>query len=166
MSMLKAAEGRGKLISERGDYWYGGPGATSRPPTVLPIRVQTVFNAELEPSKAQQHMAKACDINNIMARYQKTGAIDHVVKYEGQYGDVPALDFREALDKVTQAQQMFADLPSSLRDRFGHDPYEFLHFVQNADQEALEVAGLVRKQEPEVVPAPPVEAAPAGREGE
>jgi phage internal scaffolding protein len=124
--------------------------------------VQTVFDAEARPTRTQQHMAKACDINNIMAKYQRTGAIDHFTKYSAQYGDVPAITFHEALEQVRHAQSMFDELPASLRDHFNHDPGAFLDFVQNdPDPAELEALGLVKRAEPTLTPAPDPNAARA-----
>ena len=37
-------------------------------------------------SLTEQHHAKACDINSIMAKYVKTGVLDHITRYEPTYG--------------------------------------------------------------------------------
>ena len=41
--------------------------------------------ATSKPSLTKQSFTKECDINNIMKKYQKTGAIDHVNKHEASY---------------------------------------------------------------------------------
>lgn len=87
--------------------------------------------------RTKQSMAKECDINRIMARFQKTGALTHFRKFEGEYGFAPAVSFHESMDIVLKAQQMFNELPGKVRARFGNDPGEFLAFVQdegNADE--------------------------------
>ena len=50
------------------------------------------------------------NINNILARFQKTGVLDHVKEHGPQYADVPALDYREAMEIVTASNTMFAEL--------------------------------------------------------
>lgn len=85
---------------------------------------------------AQQQFKDDCDINSIMRRFQKTGAIDHVSTYQPEYGFATPLSLHEALNIVARADRMFADLPSSLRRRFNGDAKELLEFVQNPDNEA------------------------------
>ena len=83
------------------------------------------------------HFKKECDINVIMAKYQKTGAITHFNKHQAQYGMADGQTFQDAMNLVCEAQEMFNDLPSSIRSRFGNDPAAFLDFVQdesNADE--------------------------------
>lgn len=82
---------------------------------------------------AQQQFKDDCDINSIMRKFQKTGAIDHVAKHQPVYGVATPMDYHEAMNTITAAQSMFADLPSSLRRRFNGDPAELLEFVQNPD---------------------------------
>lgn len=134
----------------------------SRPSSLPRRRVQTSFDPETRPSLAQQHQAASCDINNIVAKYQRTGAVDHYAKHGGTYGYVPAVDFREAMEIIKHGETVFADLPSSLRERFHQDPGEFLEFVQNPDNgEALADLGLVERPTAPTVQAPPAGDPPA-----
>jgi phage internal scaffolding protein len=82
---------------------------------------------------AQQQFKDDCDINSIMRKFQKTGAIEHVAVHQGQYGIATPFDYHHSLNIVTRAQQMFDDLPSSLRRRFNGKPEELLEFVQNPE---------------------------------
>jgi len=85
-------------------------------------------------SRTKQSFAEESEINRIVARYQKTGIVDHVAKYGGMYGDMPDQDdFHEAMNLVTEAQTMFNDLPSNVRSRFTNDPAEFLEFVSDPE---------------------------------
>jgi len=86
-----------------------------------------------QPSLTQQHSKDEVDINLIMARYIKTGVLDHVAKYEPQYSENTATDYHESMNIVIRANDMFADLPSSVRKQFDNNPAEFLNFVQNPD---------------------------------
>ena len=88
-------------------------------------------------SRTKQSFAKECDINHIMAKYQKTGAITHFAKHSPQYGIADGQTFQDAMNLVCEAQEMFNELPSSIRSRFGNDPAAFLDFVNdegNADE--------------------------------
>jgi len=85
--------------------------------------------------KTEQSHAKQTDINYILKDYAKTGYIKHAKEHQGKYDDVTSQDFQEAMFLVTQAQNMFNELPSSIRKEFGQNPEEFLNFVQNKDNE-------------------------------
>lgn len=83
------------------------------------------------PERTKQSQRDEVDINNIMAKFQRTGAIDHRNRFQPQYGEVPVVGFQEAMQIVTNAESMFLALPSSLRKKFANDPAEFLAFVQD-----------------------------------
>nr|UXR08067.1 MAG: internal scaffolding protein [Microvirus sp.] len=78
----------------------------------------------------QAHVAE-CDINQIMRKYLKTGMLQHSVDHAGQYGFATSMDFQEAITLVDDANNMFNDLPSSVRARFENAPHRFLEFVQD-----------------------------------
>jgi len=100
----------------------------------------------------QQNMAAETDINNIMAKYQKTGVLTHVSKYVGQYGDFSGVpDYKTGLEMVMAAEEMFMSLPAKIRDRFGNDPAKFIDFATNEDNiDELRSMGLAPQP-----PAPP-----------
>ena len=102
------------------------------------------------PSRAKQAMLKECDINQIMAKYQKTGMITHIKKHGGSYGEMPlADDFHEAMNLVAGANSMFAELPSTVRDRFHNDPSQFLEYVNDPDnRDGMVEMGLLPPAEP------------------
>ncbi len=101
----------------------------------------TIYSARKKPPKiktkqstkggAKQSFKKECDINEIMKKYQKTGAVAHFNKMSARYEDVSPIDFKQAMDTITSTQQMFEALPSTLRNKFHEDPAEFLDFVQD-----------------------------------
>lgn len=113
------------------------------------------------PSRTKQSFRDECDINNIMAKYQRTGLIEAVNRIQPQYADVAGFDFQFAMDQIVQANDMFAQLPSSVRKRFHNDPREFVEFVGNPENydEAVRL-GLMKPEvkEPEPVPEPPAPA--------
>lgn len=85
-------------------------------------------------SRTKQSFAKECDINNIMARYAKTGLISHTNRYNGDYSDLTTqMDFHEATNLIHEAQQAFSSLPSGIRTKFDNDPGKFLEFVDNPE---------------------------------
>lgn len=76
-----------------------------------------------------------------MARYLKTGLLEHVRQDAAQYLDVTGADFTEAQNLVAGAKSMFHSLPSHIRTKFDNNPAEFLKFMENPAnaQEAIEM---------------------------
>jgi len=99
-----------------------------------------------EPSLTKQSFTKECDINNIMRKYQKTGAIDHVNKHEASYGYATSDDFTASMEIVARGKTMFEELPSSIRTKFENDPAKFLDFVQDEENtKEMQELGLAHK---------------------
>ncbi len=96
--------------------------------------------------RTKQAMKSECDINNIMAKFQKTGVIDFVNQHSPQFGDCTGIDFQTSMQTVVRAQEMFADLPSSVRKRFNNEPSELLDFLENPENrlEAIKLGLLDR----------------------
>lgn len=83
-----------------------------------------------EESQVQQHLAAETDINNIMAKYAKTGELRHISPMMGEYGDFSdAPDYQTALNRIMDAENLFMELPARVRDRFGNDPAQFVVFA-------------------------------------
>lgn len=126
------------------------------------LKVQLVC---LDPSRTKQAMRDECNINFIMQKYQRTGAVTHLNRYQGEYGEFPdlTLDFQEAMNALNDAQEMFETIPSSIRKRFNNDPGEFLTFVADPDNHAEMVnLGLANKREAPPPPTPPADPSPEG----
>lgn len=109
-----------------------------------PKRPYPRYQTKIEgTSMTKQIFKDECNINNIMAKFERTGAIDHYAKYAPHYGDATNVDLQDALNTVISAQEMFDELPATLRKRFSNDPGEFLDFVQNPEnQEEMYELGL------------------------
>lgn len=105
-----------------------------------------------EPSLTQQQFAEEADINNIIARYERTGIlVDPLIDRRGQpmYGDFSNIDsYFEAQIKVARARELFDALPAKIRDRFGGDPGKLIEFIENEEnrEEAI-MLGLIEKPE-------------------
>lgn len=110
----------------------------------------------------QQHMRDECDVNVIMARYQKTGELTHLSALAGQYGDFSdVLDYRDGLERIMAADAAFMELPSSIRDRFNNDPAKFVDFcLDEGNIDELRKMGLAPNLPPE--PEPQIVKAKAG----
>ena len=111
-------------------------------------RVQIISN---DKGRTKQSMQAECDINNIMKKFQKTGAVAHVNQHGANYGYATSADFLDAMTTVTKGQEMFDALPSSIRNRFANSPANFLNFVQDPEnKEEGQKLGLWPKDPPEV----------------
>ncbi len=112
-------------------------------------------------SMTKQSFRNESNINIIMAKYAKTGLIDHVKKYEGRYEDVTGVeDYHTSLNRIHAAQAAFMSLPSGVRTKFDNDPGEFLNFVNEPDNlEEMYEMGLA-KRPPEALE--PKKASPEG----
>lgn len=84
-------------------------------------------------SRTKQAHKDETDINQIMAKYIKTGVLEHANKYDGQYGFATSHDLHSALNLIQTAQEMFDELPSSVRSKMDNDPAKFLEFVQDPE---------------------------------
>lgn len=95
-------------------------------------RIRTIIDCS-QDEPAKQSFKDECDINKIMAKFQRTGVINHYAKHAPEYGDASPIEYLDALQTVATANEMFAELPSSVRKRFSNSPEEFLEFVQNPE---------------------------------
>ncbi|ALS03689.1 VP3 [Gokushovirus WZ-2015a] len=95
----------------------------------------------------KQSFREECDINTIMARYQSTGEMPVLSERAPQYLDVSSgFDFAQMQDQVLEAQRLFNDLPSALRNRFENNPALFLDYVQDeANRPEMYQLGLLKK---------------------
>lgn len=73
-----------------------------------------------------------CDINYIMARYDRTGYLPELAARQPQYGDftdVPT--YLEAMNTVKVAETAFMGLPAAVRAECDNNPAVFLEKVQD-----------------------------------
>ena len=81
-----------------------------------------------------------------MARYIKTGVIDHVAKYQPQYTQNSEADYHQSMNIIREADEMFLDLPSQVRQKFENDPAKFLDYVNDPENhEKLHEIGLTNQ---------------------
>jgi len=123
------------------------------PPTIKRPRerVQTTFT---QPTKTKQSFGPECNINNIMARYEKTGVIEHLSNRQPIFGDFADLpDYQTALDIVYTAEDQFMQLPSQVRKFFNNDPSFMLSYMEDPKNKAT-------CQELGLLPGDPVQKAP------
>ena len=111
-----------------------------------------------DPSMTQQHFRDECDINNIIARYNKTGVLVdplHPGTAQPSFGDFSSmLDYQEAQNIIIYANQAFALLPAYLRKRFNNEPAEMLQFLEKEENrdEAIKLGLVKRPSDPDPAP--------------
>lgn len=108
----------------------------------------------LDESRTKQSFGDETNINNIMARFIKTGLVDFVNEHESHYGDVTGWQFHDAMNIVARSQEMFEALPAELRARFNNDPATFLDFVDDPENDAEAVSLGIRNPPKEVATTP------------
>lgn len=89
--------------------------------------------------RTREEFAEDCDINVIMARYEKTGVISHNSPREPRYVDFTEIpdNLQEALTMLDDAKASFMELPASVRREFDNDPMQFVEYASdpsNLDQ--------------------------------
>lgn len=106
------------------------------------------------PSRTKQSFAKACDINNIMKKYTRSGDFTHVATQMPQYGDFSNVDdYQTALNKIRAAQELFMELPAAVRSRVNNDPGQFLDFVSDVgNRDEMVQLGLIEGTQEEAPP--------------
>lgn len=139
-----------------------GPGGGSLRSSISPS-FKTAYGPKLrvryQPPSAvgltKQSFKAECDINNIMARYLKTGVLEHVRTAVGAYLDVTGADFQSAQNLVAGAKSMFHMLPSAIRTKFDNNPAEFLKYMENPANapEARELGLLPALDDPSYPPS-------------
>lgn len=95
------------------------------------VRVRTPVG---EVSMTRQEFKDECDLNVLMARYEKAGANPVMANAVPRYldlADVP--DFQEAMNLVIEAQRAFMSLPAVVRREFDNDPGKFVEFAEREE---------------------------------
>jgi len=105
--------------------------ALSPPFNMYSGRDTSVFAlTEFEPSRTSQEFKDESDINNIMARYLKTGTVPVYADRLPFYVDASAYpSFQEMQNVLIAANDAFMALPSAVRERFNNDPAKFVEFA-------------------------------------
>ena len=86
--------------------------------TKAEMKVKNAYSTPLKiayeagTGSAEQSHGKACNINNIVNKFQKTGVLEHQNKHEARYDDITGQDFETMMNIVANARSMFEDLPS------------------------------------------------------
>lgn len=85
-----------------------------------------------EESLVKGYFKDECDINNIIAKYDRTGLIDHVSNKSPIYADFSEVgDFHSCYNRIIAAEEAFFELPAVMRERFNNDAGEFIDFIHD-----------------------------------
>lgn len=85
------------------------------------------------PSLTRQSAKDECDVNQILARYQKTGVLTHLNPATPMYADLSEMpnSYQDALEFIRKAQEDFQNMSSTLRAKFQNDPQQLINFIAN-----------------------------------
>ncbi len=111
---------------------------------------------EYKDGRTKQCFKDDCDINKIMTRFEVTGTISHLAKWEGVYADFSDFDFQMQTQQLTRGREIFDELPAEVRKEFGQSPAAFFKYVNdpaNADDLRKKLPALAKpgQQLPPVV---------------
>jgi len=119
--------------------------------TKRPNGTKKVVTIPLGKTKTQIQFQKQCNVNNIIAKYKKTGSITHIRNVqEGIYADLANVpDYQEALNTVIKANITFEAMPAQLRNRFNNSPKELIEFLSNpSNRDEASKLGLLKPEPP------------------
>lgn len=104
--------------------------------------------------RTKQEFKDECDLNVLMKRYERTGALPSARVGQPQYVDCTVFtDFQTAMEIVRGAESSFNALPSRVRREFDNDPRKFVEFATNPENaDRMIELGLLDGREP--VPEP------------
>lgn len=88
-----------------------------------------------EPTMTKQSLKDNQDVNKIIKRYEKTGVLGDLMKFEGQFGEVDSISYHEAMNLVANANSEFEKVPSAIRAKFHNDPGEFIDYATNPENQ-------------------------------
>ena len=123
------------------------------------MTLKTKYQPQVHPkcgkTMTEQSHKKSCDINSIMAKYVKTGLVDHINRHQPKFGDVTGADFKAAQDLVAEAKSEFYELPAAVREQFT-DVSEYLDLV-TSDEGVETLRGMLTEDEEPVEEESPPE---------
>lgn len=104
--------------------------------------------------RTRRSEADACDVNRIVAMHKRGLVTSHITSKVGAYGFAPAVTFQDCMNRVREAQETFALLPSKTREYFANDPARFVEFASDPKNvEKLVELNLAVPKEPAPGPA-------------
>lgn len=112
------------------------------------------YAVECRDGRTKQDFRDECDINVLMARYERTGVLPTARLGNAFYVDAADLpDYQRSLQIVRDAHESFGALPARVRAEFENDPEAFVRFAQDpANKERLREWGLGAPETPAPLP--------------
>lgn len=114
--------------------------------------------------RTKQSFKEECDINSVMAKWERSGVLGHQNRTVPEYGDFSNVpDYHTAVNLVREAERQFEELPAHIRDRFSNEPAELLAFMDKPinREEAIEM-GIIDEDPPGEKPPIPNNSPPPG----
>lgn len=108
-------------------------------------------------SQTKQSFKDGCKIDNILRKYGTVGLDPNDVGiHSARVAQMPfgksdtQLDYQAALNAVVETQAYFARLPSTIREKFNHEPANLVAFMSNPkNMDECVKMGIFRKEEKE-----------------
>lgn len=107
----------------------------------------------LDVSRTDQSQALDADINTLVKRFGITGEVPQLQRVPLDSDFIGLTSFQECQNAIIEAGKTFLSLPAHLRERFHHDPGEFVDFCSDEkNKDELSKLGLLKEPEPEFAP--------------
>lgn len=118
-------------------------------------RVRSQWDRERQAPRAageaitKQSFAGACDVNEVMRRWEVTGVLDHVNTAQAIYLDCAGPDgLQDMFSRVADAEAKFMELPSEVRALVDNDASRFVEYLTNPENlEECRRVGILPKEE-------------------
>lgn len=89
--------------------------------------------------KTKQEFKDECDVELIVARFKRTGMVDHLQRGVPQFMDVSEVGtYRELVERMREAEAYFLGLPAEVRARFENDPARYVELLAGESGPELE----------------------------
>mgnify|MGYP000403396728 CR=1 FL=1 len=84
--------------------------------------------------RTKQAYKDQCDVNKIIEKASRGESLSHLERHGGIYGDFTDMpDLLEAQARLARGQEIFDELPASVRKEFNNSPGEFFAYVNDPD---------------------------------
>ncbi len=83
--------------------------------------------------RTKQSQKDECDINKLLERSARTGALSHLDTFGAQYGDFLGYDFEAHVNTIAEGQTIFEHLPAEVKREFAQSPQRFFEYVTDPE---------------------------------
>jgi phage internal scaffolding protein len=107
-------------------------------------KVKKVLTYTCDEKKVDESQKSLTDVSTLLEPAIRKGLLRHSAEFSGEYDDIPPLTYQDALNTIAKAEEMFAELPHKVRQRFptANAFLEFVHDPSNANE--MENLGILR----------------------